>query len=110
MKKKLYRSNDSVICGVCGGIAEYLNISPWVVRTIFLVVAILCKLVPLLVYVPILLYIGLAIYLPKKPNEKYNDLFTLLKSFDPDKRKVSERKTVTDAKERDVDQHKKGGR
>lgn len=60
MKKKLYRSNDSVVCGVCAGIAEYFNISPWVVRTIFLVVAIACKLVPLLVYVPILLYLGLA--------------------------------------------------
>lgn len=33
MRKKLYRSNDSVICGVCAGIAEYFNISPWVVRT-----------------------------------------------------------------------------
>ena len=74
MKKKLYRSNDSVVCGVCAGIAEYFNISPWVVRTIFLVVAIACKLVPLLVYVPILLYLGLAFYLPKHPHEKYNDV------------------------------------
>ena len=31
--KKLYRSNtDKVICGVCGGIAEYFEIDPTVVR------------------------------------------------------------------------------
>lgn len=31
--KKLYKSNtDRKICGVCGGIAEYLNIDPTIVR------------------------------------------------------------------------------
>ncbi len=31
--KKLYRSNtDRKICGVCGGIAEYLNVDSTVVR------------------------------------------------------------------------------
>ncbi|MEY8584249.1 MULTISPECIES: PspC domain-containing protein [Ligilactobacillus] len=107
MRKKLYRSNDSVICGVCAGIAEYFNISPWVVRTIFLVVAVACKLVPLLVYVPILLYLGLALYLPKHPDEKYNDVFTLLSRFGQQEEK---RRPVTDAKERDVKQNKKGGK
>lgn len=33
MNKRLYRSNDnSIICGVCGGIAEYFNIDPSLVR------------------------------------------------------------------------------
>lgn len=32
-KKKLYKSNiDKKICGVCGGIAEYLNIDSTIVR------------------------------------------------------------------------------
>ncbi len=96
-----------MVCGVCAGIAEYFNISPWVVRTIFLVVAIACKLVPLLVYVPILLYLGLAFYLPKHPHEKYNDVFTLLSRLGQQEEK---RRPVTDAKERDVKQNKKGGK
>ena len=34
--KKLYRSrNNRMIAGVCGGIAEYLEIDPTVVRIIF---------------------------------------------------------------------------
>ncbi len=36
MEKKLYKSNtDKKICGVCGGIAEYLGIDSTVVRLIW---------------------------------------------------------------------------
>ena len=36
MEKKLYKSNkEKLICGVCGGIAEYLGIDPTLVRLIF---------------------------------------------------------------------------
>ena len=31
MKKRLYKSNDKKICGVCGGIAEYFDTDPTVV-------------------------------------------------------------------------------
>lgn len=35
--RKLYKSHtDRKICGVCGGIAEYFNIDPTIVRLIFL--------------------------------------------------------------------------
>ncbi|MCR5671034.1 MAG: PspC domain-containing protein [Butyrivibrio sp.] len=37
MEKKLYRSNDRKLFGVCGGVAEYFNIDPTVVRIIWLV-------------------------------------------------------------------------
>ena len=31
--KRIYRSRqDRMVCGVCGGIAEYINIDPTVVR------------------------------------------------------------------------------
>ena len=33
--KKLYKSNNQMICGVCAGIAEYLGIDPTVVRLIW---------------------------------------------------------------------------
>ena len=35
--KKLYRSNTSkIITGVCGGLANYLNIDPKIIRVMFL--------------------------------------------------------------------------
>ena len=30
--KKLKKSKERMLCGVCGGIAEYLNIDPTIVR------------------------------------------------------------------------------
>lgn len=36
--KRLYRSgSNKVLCGVCGGLGEYLNLDPTVVRLLFLV-------------------------------------------------------------------------
>jgi phage shock protein C len=38
--KRLYRSNKNrVICGVCGGIAEYLNVDPNVIRLLWIIFA-----------------------------------------------------------------------
>ena len=35
MNKRLYRSNrDIMVCGVCGGIAEYFDIDPTIVRLV----------------------------------------------------------------------------
>lgn len=36
MKKKLYKSNDRVLAGVLGGIADYANIDANVMRLIFI--------------------------------------------------------------------------
>ena len=34
--KKLYKSTDNkMICGVCGGIAEYFNLDPTIVRLVW---------------------------------------------------------------------------
>ena len=36
MDRKLYRSNNNkMLCGVCGGLGEYLNIDPTIVRLIW---------------------------------------------------------------------------
>ena len=36
MEKRLYKSGkNKVLCGVCGGIAEYFNIDPLIVRLVF---------------------------------------------------------------------------
>ena len=39
-KKRLYKSSrNKKICGVCGGIAEYLNMDPTVIRLITAIIA-----------------------------------------------------------------------
>lgn len=49
--KKLYKSQtDKKICGVCGGVAEYLNIDPTIVRLIWAVL-IVCYGTGLLLYI-----------------------------------------------------------
>ncbi|MBP9995801.1 MAG: PspC domain-containing protein [Lachnospiraceae bacterium] len=37
MDKKLTKSQDKMICGVCGGIAEYFNIDITVVRILWVI-------------------------------------------------------------------------
>ena len=35
VKKKLKLSNNKVLAGVCGGVAEYFNVHPLIVRILF---------------------------------------------------------------------------
>ncbi|MBR5637480.1 MAG: PspC domain-containing protein [Pseudobutyrivibrio sp.] len=37
MKKRLYKSTDKKVCGVCGGIADYLDLDPTVVRLLWVI-------------------------------------------------------------------------
>ncbi|NMB02066.1 MAG: PspC domain-containing protein [Firmicutes bacterium] len=39
MDRRLYRSRDKKIGGVCGGIAEFFNIDPTVIRVIWAILA-----------------------------------------------------------------------
>lgn len=36
MKKRLVKSNDRILSGVCGGIADYMGVDPAVMRLIFI--------------------------------------------------------------------------
>ncbi len=36
-KKLTKASSDRMICGVCGGIAEYLNVDPTVIRILWVI-------------------------------------------------------------------------
>ena len=58
MEKKLKRSANKMIAGVCGGLAEYLGMDATIVRVIY-------ALLVLFGGVGILLYIILAILMPK---------------------------------------------
>ena len=64
MEKKLYRSrSDRMLFGVCGGIAEYLNTDPTLIRIITVVSALISEGM-------LLLYIILAIIIPENPAQK----------------------------------------
>lgn len=49
--KKLEKSNRKVICGVCGGLAEYFNVDPTIVRLIFIVAVVLGFGTGILIYI-----------------------------------------------------------
>ena len=58
--RRLYRFNQNkMICGVCGGIAEYFNIDPTIVRLVFAVLAFSWK--------GLLVYFLAAIIIPMEP-------------------------------------------
>ncbi|MGN0464251.1 MAG: PspC domain-containing protein [Acutalibacteraceae bacterium] len=49
-KKKLYKSPDKKICGVCAGIADYFNIDPTVVRILALAITFFSVGTAILIY------------------------------------------------------------
>lgn len=61
MEKRLYRSNNKIIAGVCAGIAEYFDIDPTLVRIAWALTA-------LLMGSGVLAYIICAIVIPQNPN------------------------------------------
>ena len=48
--KRLKKSYDRKLCGVCGGIAEYFNIDPTIVRLLWLLL-VLCAGTGILAYI-----------------------------------------------------------
>ena len=62
MAKKLYRSKkDKMIAGVCGGLAEYTNVDPTVMRVLFVIATVFTGIVP-----GIIVYTALALIIPTK--------------------------------------------
>jgi phage shock protein C len=56
--KRLYRSrNDRMCCGVCAGLAEYVNLDPTLVRALFALSAIFLFPMPIIVYLVLLFVI-----------------------------------------------------
>ncbi len=62
MEKKLYRSTkDKKLAGVCGGLAEYINLDPTIVRLLWVLFC--------LVGAGIIAYIVAALIIPERPAE-----------------------------------------
>ena len=67
MQKKLYRSKaNKMLLGVCGGIAEYFNIDPTIVRVVWGVISIFF-------FPAVLAYIVCAFVIPEKPDNDIID-------------------------------------
>lgn len=63
MQKRLYKTEgkDAMLCGVCGGIAEYFNVDPTLVRVGWVILAFAAS-------VGFWAYLVCAIIMPKKSN------------------------------------------
>lgn len=57
--KKLTRSNNGMIAGVCAGFAEYLDVDPTIVRVVYILLIFFAG-------VGVLLYLILWLIIPKK--------------------------------------------
>lgn len=57
--KKLYRSSNRILAGVCGGIAEYFDVDPTLIRVVYLILSLFSAGFPGLI-----LYIILMILMP----------------------------------------------
>ncbi|MGO1468879.1 MAG: PspC domain-containing protein [Tissierella sp.] len=62
MGKKLYRSEENkMIAGVCGGIGEYFNVDPTLIRLAWAILSI-----PTAIFGGVILYLAAAIIIPSK--------------------------------------------
>ncbi|MBS3125829.1 PspC domain-containing protein [Candidatus Woesearchaeota archaeon] len=62
VRKRLYRSRTNrVLGGICGGLGEYLDIDPTVIRLVWVVIVIFTGIVP-----GILAYLLLLLIVPEK--------------------------------------------
>lgn len=57
--KRLYKSKDKKLCGVCAGIAEFFDIDPTIVRIAWLLAVLCCG-------VGAIAYLVMALVMPNK--------------------------------------------
>jgi len=51
MSKKLYRSQDKkMLGGVCGGLSEYLDVDPNLIRIIFVAIGLFSAVIPMVIF------------------------------------------------------------
>ncbi|MGM9758649.1 MAG: PspC domain-containing protein [Parabacteroides sp.] len=50
MDKKLRRSNNKMLAGVCGGLADYFDLDPTVIRIVYVLLSIFTAFAGVLIY------------------------------------------------------------
>ncbi len=69
MTKRLYRSRDNkVLAGVCGGVGEYFDVDPVLIRLLYLMATVFTGLAP-----GILCYVIAIAVVPEQPSIILND-------------------------------------
>ncbi|MBO4640325.1 MAG: PspC domain-containing protein [Treponema sp.] len=64
--KKLKKSNNKIICGVCGGVASYFNIDPTIVRILVVILSCIWGS-------GIIIYIAAALIMPPADTDDLNN-------------------------------------
>ena len=65
--KKLYKSTDIKLAGVCAGIAEYFGIDPTIVRVIYAIITLFTYAIG-----GVIVYIILAMIMPRSPFPQFD--------------------------------------
>ncbi|MFQ6082329.1 MAG: PspC domain-containing protein [Candidatus Aminicenantia bacterium] len=69
MKKRLYRSTkDKMIAGICGGIGEYFDVDPTIIRLALVLIGLISAIIPCLIFY-LIAWIIVPVK-PEKPTEK----------------------------------------
>ncbi|WP_311407945.1 PspC domain-containing protein [Liquorilactobacillus uvarum] len=103
--KKIRRSRDRLIAGVCAGLAEYFKINPWVIRGLFIILLI----IPHIQFLAFCIYVVLIGIMPAPKDSffsNFNTLFGKGKGEEDDmhknNRSASGRRIIKDVHERDI--------
>ena len=59
--KKLYRSKDKKLCGVCGGFADYFEIDPTLIRLLWIIFGLMSCVIG------VIAYLVCALVMPEQP-------------------------------------------
>ncbi|WP_281164186.1 PspC domain-containing protein [Liquorilactobacillus sicerae] len=97
--RKIQRSDQRIIAGVCSGLAEYFRIEPWIVRIIFLILAV----IPHLTFLTISCYLILIVLIPPKNRGFWQLWRDATKPKDStDERQPKRRKIIHDVREKNI--------
>jgi phage shock protein C len=67
--KRLYRGNECILAGVCGGNCKYTRIDPVIIRLILVIVAFVTAIIP-----AVIAYISAAVIMPAELKNHANSL------------------------------------
>ncbi|GAJ25892.1 hypothetical protein JCM15457_795 [Liquorilactobacillus sucicola DSM 21376 = JCM 15457] len=101
--KKMRRSRNRLIAGVCAGIAEYFKINPWIIRGLFIILL----LIPHIQFLAVCIYVVLVAIMPG-PKDSFFSNFrasfgeTRDSDISKSKRASGNRRIIKDAHERDI--------
>ncbi|MDN2452749.1 PspC domain-containing protein [Lactobacillus sp. UCMA15818] len=96
--KKMRRSDNRVIFGVCGGIAKYFGINPWILRVIFIVLAV----IPHITFLIVGIYLMCTVLIPSEESSLFSVLFRKGSQDNPQEKRKSSRKVLKDVHEKDI--------